>query len=352
MFMLVFILVGLAAAVAIARYGLPLWFAASLGSAKAPTTPALLHAGDKSVLPAACRAMSRGVLTRILHERGGWVKSCQASRSSERLPIIEGAAFAHAALQLPSWRAPASPIPAAQRRGWSWPVHFGLGMWSAARYGRNFEEVLRLAQCTDAWFRYLCLDGYGFKHGLLDFTRHRSAIAHFHAIPGYYRRAAFQGFGRALYLTHPGNRAGLFETIGDTAPEHDVDMIEGVAFGSAYYQPHEPIRAINMARAVPYEWRPHAHLGLVLGYRVIGMMDAELLNSVLLTLPQAGMDAIRQGIRICDEAEDRIRAEHPVSGYGLWRETIIQRIEHDRVLEPLYLEELSEGRRGNRGLVS
>lgn len=352
MHMVLFILFGLLSAGAIARYGLPLWFAAVL---RGTATRMGLHQtreDDRIAVESACRGISRGVLVRMVHPGGGWVRSCQNAKARGQAQMVEGVGFAHAALSAAAWRRAEGPIPGKTSAKWAWPLHFGLGMWSAARYGRNYEEVLRLAQSADAWFRYVCLDGYGFKHGLLDFPRHRSSVAHFHAIPGYYRRAAFQGFGRALYLTHPGDRRALFELIGDVAPEHDSDMIEGAAFASVYYEPDRAVRAMRLARAVPYEWRPHAHLGIVLGFRVVAMVDPVVLNTALGTLSSAGAEAIRHAIHIADETEERIRNQHPVSGYGLWRESLAHRLEKERVLEPLYIEESAEGRRGNRGLVS
>lgn len=346
-----FILLGLVAAVAIARYGLPLWFANAVRVAGSKASGFRVRGEDASLARSACRALQNGIASRLTRPGGGWVARCLAASPEARPLMIEGAAFTQAALHVPTWKPPRSPIPADLQSAWAWPIHFGLGMWSATRFGRNYEEVLRLAQSNDAWHRYLCLDGYGFKFGLIDFVRQPRAVAHFHAIPGYYRRAAFQGLGRALYLAFMSDRAALFETIGEIAPDHDGDIIEGAAFSAAYLHAGRPHRAINLARAVPYEWRPNAHLGLVLGFRTIGRIDPAYLGTCFHGLPPAGAEAIGTAIRLSDEAEQRIRADHPVSGYGLWRESVAQCLEQGRVLEPVYADSAEEGRTGNKGLV-
>lgn len=343
-------LVGLIAALAIARYGLPLWYARTMRRGGAAELGFHVRGEDAPLIRELHHAAYLGARARLLRPRGSWIAVCEKSAPSMRTMMIEGAAFAHASLSGPGIGALRWPMDMGLQRSWSWPLHFGVGMWAAARYGRNFEEVLRLAQSTDPWYRYLCLDGYGYKFGLLDFLRQPGVVTHFAAVPGYYRRAVFQGLGRALYMVYLNDRRGLIEMVGDIAPEHDEDIVEGVAFSAAYMHIAQPGRVVELARAVPYEWRSHVHLGIVLGLRVRQMIDPAYLNECLSKLPKAGMEAIVAALVICDELETRVRADHPVSGYGLWRELIARRMEREQIMEPIY-RETTEGRAGNKGLV-
>lgn len=348
--LILFMLVGLAAALVIARYGLPLWFARTMRRGSAAELGFHVRSEDAAFVRDVCHATYRGARARLIRPRGSWVGVCERLPSSGRPMAIEGVAFTHAALHGSGARTVRWPLDNERRGDWAWPLHFGVGMWAASRYGRNFEEVLRLAQSTDPWYRYLCLDGYGYKFGLLDFMRQPGVVTHFAAVPGYYRRAAFQGLGRALYLAYLNHRAGLIEIVGDVAPEHEADIIEGVSFSAGYLHCDQPRRAIDLARSVPYEWRSHAHLGIILGFRARQMIDAPFLAACLSKLPSAGRDAIVGAMTLCDEIEKRVRVDHPVSGYGLWREMVTRRLEREQILEPIYLE-AAEGRTGNKGLV-
>lgn len=346
----VLILVGIGFAVAIARYGTPLWVARVLSAS--PTSRLGLHArGEDAVwVNHSCRLIARGIFTRLMHPSRRWIDDCEATAPAQRALVVEGATMTEAALRIDG-RSRLHQTPETAGR-WVWPAHFGLGVWSALRFGRNFEEVLRLAQSVDAWHRYLVLDGYGFKFGLLDFMHRTTSVAHFRAIPGYYRRAAFHGLGRAMYAGFLSDRPALFEAIGEFAPDHDGDLVEGVAFQAAYLHMDDPRRAIRLVRAMPYEWRNHAHLGLVLGFHAQRTLDAGQFESAMSRLPKSCAEAIRLGLARCDETQKRARDHHPVSGYGLWRELLSAQLEREQVLEPMYTAFSEEGRAENKGLVS
>src|SRR5262249_11957607 len=161
-----------------------------------------------------------------------------------------GAGAAHAALHLKSLGISRDSIQ--NRSEYAHAMYFGVGFWGALRFDTNFEELLYAVQPYDPWWRFVCLDGYGFAFGLFKYFRDRSSLAHLHAIPGYYRRAAFQGVGRAFYLGFLSDRRGLIEAASELAPQHDCDVIEGAAFAAAYFEA-DPRRAIHFARAMPYE---------------------------------------------------------------------------------------------------
>lgn len=342
---------GLGLAVFIARYGLPLWMARVLSSSPVTRLGFQARNEDALLVNTACGQFARGIMTRLCRPGYRWVSACESTPFESRMLLVEGASMTHAALCLRGRETARLKVPPEKARNWVWPAHFGFGMWSALRYGRNFEEVLRLAQSVDAWYRYLVLDGYGFKFGLMDFMRQSSSVAHFHAIPGYYRRAAFQGLGRAMYMSHLSDRPALYEAITEFAPEHDADLIEGVAFQAAYLHGDYPKRAIDLVRAVPYEWRSHAHLGLVLGFHARHTLDPKQFSKSISTLPAACGSAIAQALNLSDESQRRAREHHPVSGYGLWRELLARQLERVQALEPVYSAFSGEGRAGNKGLV-
>ncbi len=232
-----------------------------------------------------------------------------------------------------------------------WPVHFGIGMWGAVRFGRDFERLLRLIQRLDPWHRFICMDGYGFKFGFFDFAGNQDGVAHLRTIPGYYRRAAIQGLGRALFFVFRSDRRGLFEAVGELAPESDADVIEGVAFSAAYVECDQPRQAVNFARAVPYEWRAHAHLGLTLGYRARRQIDADYLARCLVQLPERSREVLEHAMTLADSLEQQFRTEHPVAGYGLWRETLCRQLEQERLWEPVYVDANQDDRAGNRNII-
>ena len=346
-----FVCFGLGLAVVIARYGLPLWMARVLSSS--PVTRLGFHARNEDAVMVnnACGQISRGIMIRLLRPGQRWVSACEITPAETQMLIVEGASMTHAALCLRGRETSRLKVPPEKARNWVWPAHFGFGMWSALRYGRNFEEVLRLAQSVDAWYRYLVLDGYGFKFGLTDFMRHSSCVAHFHAIPGYYRRAAFQGLGRAMYMSHMSDRPALYEAITEFAPEHDGDLIEGVAFQAAYLHGDSPKRAIDLVRAVPYEWRNHAHLGLVLGFHARHTLNPKRFDKNMTAFPAACSEAIAHVLSLSNESQRRAREHHPVSGYGLWRELLARQLDREHALEPVYSAVAGECRAGNKGLV-
>lgn len=344
-------LLGVGCAAVIARYGLPLWVARVLRNSLVTRQGFHTRSEDSVQVNHTCRQISRGIFIRLFHPANRWLPFCDAAHPDTRPFVIEGAAMTHAALCIRGREACRLQIDSAHTDKWVWPAHFGLGFWSALRYGRNFEEVLRLAQSVDAWHRYLVLDGYGFKFGLLDFMRQSSCVAHFHAIPGYYRRSAFQGLGRAMYLAYMSDRPALYEAISEFAPEHDADLIEGVTFQAAYLHSDIPRRAIDLVRAIPYEWRTHAHLGLILGFHARRTLDPEHFVAGMATLPLQCAEAITQALSRSDESQRRAREHHPVSGYGLWRELLARQLDKDKTLDLVYSAFAGEGRAGNKGLV-
>jgi len=329
----------------------PHWFARPLR--RLPLQNLGLHVvgDDVRLVEDWSHAISQGVAARLNRPRGRWLARCEMAAPKWRPQVLEGAAFGCGALRMlggRQWRELPREI-LRTRPQFGQAAYFGFGLWGAWRFGRNFEDFLKVVQCYDPWWRFVCLDGYGFKFGLFDYPGDHRSLSHLHAIPGYYRRAAFQGVGRAFYFAYLSDRRGLIETISDFAPQHDGDLIEGAAFASAYYQPDRPRRALNFVRAMPFEWRANAHLGITLGFRARATADADYFEACIIDLPRMHAAAIHHAVALAGEMEEQIRREHRTASYGLWREKLTQRMQHERLWDPAYVD--AETRSGGEGAV-
>lgn len=328
-------------------YRLPIWFAKPLRDVR--VTELGLHAAgdDMKLVCDIVAAMNQGVALRLRH-RTEWLDVCDAVAPKWRPMVVEGAAFGCGAIRATysrKWRSMPDEW-MIDRPRFATAGHMGIGLWGAFRFGREFEQFLRVVDGYDVWHRNACLDGYGFKFAFLDFPRDRRSVSHLHAIPGYYRRSAFHGVGRGLYLAFLSDRRGFIEAAADFAPHHDGDVIEGAAFSAAYVHSDDPRRAIRFARAMPYEWRTHAHLGLTLGLRERAKLDADFHAKVIAVLPRPWRDAIRGALTLADDVELRVKCDHAGGGYGLWRDQLSEKLADGQVWDPVYhdgLETRSDG---------
>lgn len=319
---------------------IPLWFSRPIRTLKVRELGLHVSGDDARWVDDWCHALTQGIESRLQHPRGSWALRCDVAGPRWRPQVMEGAAFGAGALHAlttSDWLAlPAAVV--AVRPQFAHAAYFGMGWCGALRFGKRVDDFLRIVQEYDPWWRFLSLDGYGFKFGLIDFPRDRRGLAHLHAIPGYYRRAAFQGVGRALYLAFLSDRRGLIEVLSEHAPQHDLDMIEGAAFAAAYGHPDQPRRVLAFARAMPYEWRAGAHLGMTLGFRARAIVDVDYLDKGLAGLPRVHADTIHHAIAMAGAMEEQIRRDHRAGAYGLWREKLSQRMQRERVWEPAYLD--------------
>lgn len=297
-------------------------------------------------------AFRAGIRARMLRPRSSWLAKCDAHEPHWRPFAFEGAAFGHGALAssgFERWdRLEADVI--SRRPRYVYLAHVGVGFWWAFRHGHRFEKMLPILQGYDPLYRYLCADGYGFKFGFFDFMRDRSRVRHLLELPGYFRNAAFQGVGRGLYFGFLGDRAGLFEAVGEFAPEHDADLIAGAGLAAAFAETDRPHRAVDFARSVPFEWRPHAHLGLTFGFKARALADPDYFDDCLSKLRTPAAAAIRRAVALCDDVEQAVRDDKAKEGYRLWRERLTDVMEAERVWEPVYAC-AQEDLRGREGVV-
>lgn len=332
---------------------LPVWFAKPLHDVRVNELGLHATAEDLQLVGDILRALNQGVDLRLRH-RGNWLDECDAAAPAWRPMIVEGAAFGCGAIRATysrKWRSMPDEW-MTDRPRYATAGHMGLGLWGAFRFGREFEQFLRVVDSYDLWHRNACLDGYGFKFALFDFPRDRRSVSHLHAIPGYYRRSAFHGVGRGLYLAFLSDRRGFIEAAADFAPHHDGDVIEGAAFSAATVHTTDPRRAIRFARAMPYEWRAHAHLGLTLGLRARARMDPEHHATTIAALPREWRDSIHAAIAMADDLEHRIQRDHAGGGYGLWRDQLMEKLAEEQTWDAVYhdgLETRSDGEGAVRG---
>jgi hypothetical protein len=218
----------------------------------------------------------------------------------------------------------------------------GSGVWAAKRYGRETDPFLEAIKPLASQERCECIDGYGFKFGLFEFVEDRRNISHLHAISLPYRRAAFHGLGRALYFLFMNNRRGLFEAVSDLAPDHDADVMEGVGHSAAFVHCDAPRKAINFARAVPYEWRAHVHLGMTLALSERREFDPDYFTVCMAQLPPTSIAAIDEAVDMVQSTRTAICRDYPDGGYFVWRDRLLRRLQDNSVWEPAHADAMKD----------
>lgn len=214
----------------------------------------------------------------------------------------------------------------------------GAGMWAAKRYGMELDQLLFATRRLGVPELNDCIDGYGFKFGLFEFPADRRKIAHLHSLPTPQRRIAFVGLGRAFYLLFHHRRRGLFEAAGDLAPGHDLDVMEGAGYCAGALHCNEPIRAINFARSIPLEWRPHVHLGLTIALRDIQSLDVSQFSKCMTTLSGDCALGVDAAIAMAYQLHDEIFTAHGADGHFLWRDLLASKLQSSGIWEAIHIE--------------
>ncbi len=278
-------------------------------------------------------AFRAGARARLLRGPDKWVEPCEAAGRHYRPFAYEGAALGHSALcsvGRAQWPMLNEQI-IARQPGMTYLFHVGVGFWGAFRYGRRPAPLFSHIQTYDPLYRYLCLDGYGFKFGFFDFLGDRSAIDHLCSLPGYYRNAAYQGFGRSLWFCYMQDRRGLFETVSSVGAEHDTDVIAGTGLAASFAHVHEPDRALDLAVAVPAEWRKHVHLGITFGFKARQLADRSYFEQCVQVLPTPVVSTMLDAIGLCDAVEADVRSRNLDDPYRTWREELTEQMEQLRL---------------------
>lgn len=195
--------------------------------------------------------------------------------------------------------------------------YVGLGFWSGIR-GHSPRRVDRIVEGLDPLHRYLCYDGYGFKHAFFDFPKKPDALRRLDGLSGYARSAAYQGVGRALwflYLDRPDLLIEKMRGLGD----HAIDAAAGAGLASVFVFPDRIEVAQRLGRQLPVEWRDHFHLGMCFALKARSINDQDQFERWLAGAPQPVRDAAYASIRECDRIELLVRSEPGGDGYRQWR---------------------------------
>ncbi|MDO8630260.1 MAG: DUF1702 family protein [Phycisphaerales bacterium] len=198
--------------------------------------------------------------------------------------------------------------------------YVGLGFWSGMR-NHDARRVEGVADGLDPLHRYLCFDGYGFKHAFFDYPHDATSLRRLDSLTGYARNAAYQGVGRAFYFLFMARPDVLIERIrslGDFA----VEVVAGAGLAAAFINPDRLERARELARTLPTEWQSHFHLGLCFGLKARSINDLDQFDRDIASQPAAVQDAIRASVRECDRIELLVRADGEPDAYRRWRERV------------------------------
>lgn len=198
--------------------------------------------------------------------------------------------------------------------------YVGLGFWSGMRK-HSAERVQRVAQDLDPLHRYLCFDGYGFKHAFFDYPRSEDGLRPLDALKGYARNAAYQGVGRAFFFLFMDRREALIARI-RLLGAFANDAAAGVGLAMAFVNPDRLDIAFALANAMPSEWHRHVHLGLCFGLKARSINDLGAFEQNIGGLNSEVRNAIWSSIRECDRIELLVRAESGNDRYRRWRERV------------------------------
>jgi len=198
--------------------------------------------------------------------------------------------------------------------------YVGLGFWSGMR-NHDARRIERVADGLDPLHRFLCFDGYGFKHAFFDYPRDASLLRRLDLLSGYARNAAYQGVGRAFYFLFMDRPDVLIERI-RALGRHAADVASGLGLAAVFINPDRLDRARELARMLPAEWQAQFHLGMCFGLKARAINDLDQFDRDIATQSPAVQAAIRASIRECDRIELLVRADGESDPYRRWRERV------------------------------
>jgi hypothetical protein len=207
-----------------------------------------------------------------------------------------------------------------QRPEFRYLYYVGLGFWSGMR-GHDSRRLSRVVDGLDPLHRFLCYDGYGFKHAFFDYPKDRAAFAKFDSIDGYARNATYQGVGRAFYFFFMARPDELIEHI-DRLGIYAADAAAGAGLAAAFVNPDRLEVARNLAEKMPPRWHEHFHLGMCFGLKARSINNVDQFERDMATLDPSVQDAACTSIRECDRIELLMRAEQREDGYRRWRRQV------------------------------
>lgn len=197
-------------------------------------------------------------------------------------------------------------------------LHYvGLGFWWAMRK-YDAARVQRGVHGLDPLHRYLCYDGYGFKHAFFDYPKNPEVLRRLDAFEGYARNSAYQGVGRAFFFLYMARPDLLIEHL-DKLGQHAEDAVAGVGLAAVFVNPDRLEQAQKLGAGLPASWHPHYHLGMCFGLKARSINDVEQFERDMAQAEKPVQDAVCASVRECDRVELQVRAEQRDDGYRKWR---------------------------------
>ncbi len=250
--------------------------------------------------------------------RSGWEGYCDS------LPVLycpfahEGAAMGHTLRNLFLCTPRAFEKQIVKRRpGMRYLYYVGFGFWSGMR-NHDAGHVARLIGDLDPMYRYLCYDGYGFKHAFFDYPKNPDGLRPLEGLEGYARSAAFHGVGRAFWFLYLDRIDMLTEQI-EKLGENAVDAAAGLGLASVFVNPDRLKAAQTLGGRLPPQWRDGFHLGMCFGAKARSINDPDAFEEYMSRADGGTRDAVWASIRECDRVELQVRAERGEDGYRRWR---------------------------------
>jgi len=247
-----------------------------------------------------------------------WERYCDGLPALLRPFAQEGAAMGYTPRRLFLFDGPDFERRVVERHpGFRYLHHVGLGFWAGLRR-YNPSQLARLVADLDPLYRYLCYDGYGFKHAFFDYPKDPASLRRLDALEGYARHAAYQGVGRAMFFYYMGDPPLLKEHIRKLGT-HAPDAAGGVGLASVFIFPDRLQIAQELAARLPADWHADIHVGMCFGLKARSINDPGQLECDLSGAPAEVQAAVRTAIAECDRIEAQVRAEGVEDGYRCWR---------------------------------
>ncbi len=252
-----------------------------------------------------------------------WQTYCSTLPSLEQPFAEEGAAMGWTARRLFRYDAEAFEREVVKPRPeFRYLYYVGLGFWSGMR-NHGAAKLQRIVDGLDPLHRYLCFDGYGFKHAFFDYRKDEASLRQLDVLPGYARSAAYQGVGRAfwfMFMDEPRRFIEHAEKFGSFAQ----DIAAGAGLAAAFVNPDRLEAARSWAAQMPAEWRPHFHLGMCFGLKARSINHLDAFEACIQRLDRTVQDAVWASVRECDRVELLVRATKDPDGYRQWRANVTE----------------------------
>lgn len=200
--------------------------------------------------------------------------------------------------------------------------YVGLGFWSGMRR-HDATAMSRVVEALDPMHRYLCYDGYGFKHAFFDYPNDPNGLRPLDSLEGYARNAACQGVGRAFFFLYMAEPETLVEQVGKLGV-YAADAAAGVGLAAAFINPDRLEVARELGARLPSNWHDHYHLGMCFGLKARSINDVDRFEQDMGRTEAGVREAVFASIRECDRVERLTRSEQGENGYRRWRERVTE----------------------------